>query len=390
MLLVREDAEKNKIERLAEIFFWFGMFCELVVSFSGYAYGGYKEPIIIVLGMACFCVKILLTAHWKRDLAFFFLLGLYGVACYHFQNSALILRIALILLAGRDMNREKVVKLFFWGTLTVVLVTGILSVLGMHNELYMDGLFRNETERRFCFGFFHPNGFSFFVFRLLAFGLYLYGKQLRLWQSTIIFGATFFLILLSNSKMGIAITLACFIGYCFIKYYKGENRNRIVYYCGNTLFLLELILIMISGFFMKVSYAEMHVENAGLRFLNEMTSGRLAYVSKTFHEYRPTFFGYRDFMEATEVGFVNTLYNEGILFFVLYLIILFWIYRRLYCDNNAWGMLLVLGFSAYSFAEAFIPYVNKNGVWFMLIGIDFISVLLNQWKGRKKHEENQD
>ena len=390
MLLVKEEKVRNKIQCLAEIFFWIGIFCEFTVSFSGYAYGGYQEPLVIIIGMICFCLKIMLSANWKKDIPLFVVFGMYGLLCYYFQNSALILRIALILLAGRDMNREKVIKLFFWGTLIVMLITGVLSFFGLHNELYIDGVFRNELERRFCFGFFHPNGFSFFVFRLLALGYYLYGEQLPFWKGTIAYLIVFSLMLLANSKMGIAVTIACYMACCFIKYCKSEKKNKIIYYGGAGVILAELALIFTAGVFMKVNYEGMHVENVFWRVISDLTTGRLAYVNKVFHHYIPSLFGYKDFMEATEVGFINTLYNEGILFFVIYLFVLFVIYRKLYAEENAWGMLLVIGFSVYSLAEAFIPYVNKNGVWMMLIGVDFITYIVNQWKGRRKNEKNQN
>lgn len=388
MLLVKEEKVTNKVQCLAENFFWIGIFCEFIVSFSGYAYGGYQEPMVIIIGMICFCIKILLSADWKKDISLFVIFGIYGLLCYNFQNSALILRVALILLAGRDMNRERVIKLFFWGTLIVMLITGVFSFLGLHNELYIDGVFRNELERRFCFGFFHPNGFSFFAFRLLAFGYYLYGEQLPLWKGTIAYFIVFLLMLLSNSKMGIAVTIACYMACCFIKYCKNEKKNHIIYYGGVAVILAELSLIFSAGFFMKVNYDGMHVENDLWRAINNLTTGRLAYVNKTFHQYKPSLWGYKNFMEATEVGFINTLYNEGILFFVIYLFVLFGIYRKLYTEKNTWGMLLVIGFSVYSLAEAFIPYVNKNGIWMMLMGVDFIAHIVNQWKGRRKNEKN--
>ena len=73
-------------------------------------------------------------------------------------------------------------------------------------------------------------------------------------------------------------------------------------------------------------------------------------------------------MEATEVGFVNALYNQGIVFFILYLGALFYAFYRMYREKDMSALVVIMAFTLYAMAEAFLPYANKNGIWLFLIG----------------------
>ena len=151
--------------KAAALFFWMGMLCELVVSPSGYVFGGYHEPRIIVGGMVCFSLSILCSMELKRDWWRFALLGAYGLACYYFQHSALVLRLVLVLLAGRTQDRKKAVQLFFWGTLGIIVLAFLLALFGIHNAMQSTEWYRHGGETWFNRVVLHPNGFSLFWMR---------------------------------------------------------------------------------------------------------------------------------------------------------------------------------------------------------------------------------
>ena len=371
MLLVMEQtgSKKQKFHimrhRIAETCFLLALFCELLVSVSGYAFGFYGEPKIILLGMVLFSAKILLTCNWKKDWVWFLICGSYGLLCYYFQSSALILRIALFCLAARDQDAEKGMKIFFWGTTAIMLYAGVLSALGRHNTLYLEQVFRNETERRWCFGFFHPNGFSFFVFRTMLLGLYLYGKKMPATVATFFFAVTGIFIFLAGSKMGIFLFVAVVLAFIIIRFWNDEKKVKLFYYAGNTAITAELLLICSALWFMETVPGTQ--EGVGVwDFFNRLTTGRLYFANKIWNEVSPGLFGFRDFMEATEIGLVNMFYNQGIIFALGYIILVFVLQREMYRKKNMWGMLLILAFMGYSLSEAFIPYVNKNAIWMLV------------------------
>ena len=114
-------------KKLAGPLFWAGLVCELIVSPSGFLIGGYHEPWIIVAGMVCFSLSLLCSMDLKRDWKVFIPLFAYAMLCYHVQHSALILRICLILLAGREQDRKAVIRFFFFGTAATLLLGLVLA-----------------------------------------------------------------------------------------------------------------------------------------------------------------------------------------------------------------------------------------------------------------------
>lgn len=379
-----ERKDSKVIYRAADICFWLGILCELAVSFSGYAFGNYGETKIIFAAMFFFAVKILLTMDLKKDWPLFLICGIYGGLCYYFQSSALILRIFLLLLAGRDQDAKKVMQVFSLGTLAVMLVTGILSACGLHNELYLTGNYRNEAETRFCFGFFNPNGFAVFIFKLFIMSLYGFWDRLKWWGGFILLFLTLPLMLLAGSKTGLLALGILFVYLLLMVFLKqGKLRSRIFYWFGNAVMALELLSIYLVLFCMKQLRTW---EIAGINFwklIDWLTTGRLQAARKLFLELPPTLMGKPEVSNATEIGFFNSLYHEGVIFVGLYIILLFWFLFRLYKKQDDMGMILVVGITIYCFGEAFLPYVNKNIIFLLMIGnLPFLGT------GRKRMEEN--
>lgn len=356
------------MDAIGKISFWAGILCELIVSVSGYAFGGYHEPAIIVLGMLFFSISICTHLDLKKNWKLYLLCAAVGLGYYYLHSSALILRILLILLAGREQKSEQVVRAFFWGTLVIMIYTAVLSMLGVHNTVSLTQNFRHEEETRYCFGFYHPNGFSFFLFRTLTMGLYTYGNRIKLWMLAVVVAVSGVLFWMSGSKMGMAAAFCVILAFWLVRYFKTDRARRNFYILGNALMALEVLFIMVS-MVCFVPSAEYDLTGEGLwQVFNELTTGRLFFIHKTFLNYPVPLWGYRGFMEATEVGFVNALYNQGLVFLLIYLVALFYLFYRMYQKKDMPALVLILGFTLYALSEAFLPYFNKNGIWMLFIG----------------------
>lgn len=357
-----------KMDATGKITFWAGILCELIVSVSGYAFGGYHEPVIIIMGMLFFSISICMHPEWKRNWLLYLICAVVGLGYYYLQSSALILRILLILLAGREQKAEPVIKFFFWGTLVIMIYTAFLSVLGLHNTVSLTQHFRHEEETRYCFGFYHPNGFAFFLFRTLVLGLYTYGKQLKFWMMAVVASVSMILFWMAGSKMGLTAAVCVIMAFWLVRFLKTVQAQKKFYFLGNSLMALEVLFIMIS-MVCFVPSAEIDLTGVGFwQILNELTTGRLFFIHKTYLAYPIPLWGYQGFMEATEVGFVNALYNQGFIFLLVYFVALFYLFYRMYRKKDMPALVLILGFTLYAMAEAFLPYFNKNGIWMLFLG----------------------
>lgn len=357
-----------KMDAIGKSAFWAGILCELIVSVSGYAFGGYHEPAIIVLGMLFFSISICMNLELKKNWLLYLICAVVGLGYYYLQSSALILRILLILLAGRKQKAEPVIKFFFWGTLVIMIYTAFLSVLGLHNTVSLTQHFRHEEETRYCFGFYHPNGFAFFLFRTLVLGLYTYGRQLKLWMMAVVAVFSMILFWMAGSKMGLTAAVCVIVAFWLMGFLKTVQAQKKFFFLGNSLMALEILFIMVS-MVCFVTSTETDLTGVGFwQILNELTTGRLFFIHKTYLAYPIPLWGYQGFMEATEVGFVNALYNQGLIFLLVYFVALFYLFYRMYRKKDMPALVLILGFTLYAMAEAFLPYFNKNGIWMLFLG----------------------
>ena len=128
----------------------------------------------------------------------------------------------------------------------------------------------------------------------------------------------------------------------------------------------ELLLVYTLGIFPYPQHS-MGQENNLWDIMNTVTTGRLDHARTAFLTTPVNLFGYREVEQATEIGFVNTVFHEGVIFAVLYTVLLFWLFHRLYREKDRMGMLMVLAFTFYALAEAYLPYFNKNAIWLLLI-----------------------
>ncbi len=237
-------------KRISDVLFWIGMVCELIVLPSGYAFGWYHEKVYIVVGMGCLALSILLVPEFKKNWKLYVLCGGYGLVCYYFQHSALMLRIALALLAGRRQKRDQVIRFFFYGTLLIVVYAAVMSLLGLHNTVVMTAQFRREEETRLCLGFYHPNSLSFFVYRIFILGCFLLDRE-RKWKKTCFVLLTVFcgiLIFMTFSKMGIlALTLTIFM--CVLKWLLPDKiAEKVLFGISIASAAVQIVMVLVFTF----------------------------------------------------------------------------------------------------------------------------------------------
>lgn len=380
-------------KRISAVLFWIGMVCELIVTPSGYAFGWYHEKVYIVVGMVCLALSILCVPEFKKNWKLYVLCGGYGLICYYFQHSALILRIALALLAGRHQKREQVVRFFFYGTLLIVVYAAVLSLLGLHNTVSMTDHFRSVEETRLCLGFYHPNSLSFFVYRVFILGCFLLDRDFK-WKTVCFWMLTVFcgvFIIMSASKMGIAALLMTLFMYAAKRFFPDKISGMVLFIISIATAAVQMIVVIV---FMLVPIPQPNFgEQKNLwDLLDNLTTGRLWGAASVLQQNRLNLFGIKIVETLTEMGFANASIQQGFVFFILYsaLFIILCIKAYKYRDKSA--QIVFSGSAAYSMGESYLAYFNKNPLWLMLIGYENLIEEKNGEKieGNKKDEEDKD
>ena len=91
-------------------------------------------------------------------------------------------------------------------------------------------------------------------------------------------------------------------------------------------------------------------------------------MSKSFHSYDISLFGYGNTIVTTENGYVNALFSEGLFFVCIFFISCVWLLYRMYKSKNSIGIIVVTAALMSLFSESFMAYFNKNIVWMILMG----------------------
>lgn len=366
-MTLKPEKIKETAQRFKRPAFYIGLICELLVSPSGFASGGFMNQTLIFAGIVFFLYAAIVDMDLKKDIPLYAAVFAFSGIFLLFTRSALMLRLGLVLLAGKREDAGKVMKLYFYGTAALTLYILIRAVLGFGGDIYISDYFRHSEERRFMFGYLHPNAFSFFWFRLFIMWVYLYGLKIK--RVFLALGAVIFVIpfILSSSKMGIAIFVYILAGVIFLRLDKNE-KHRKLYHRFQQFIAAAVILFIIS--FLFIPYPENNmgkVENAW-DAVNEITTGRFEFARDALKENEIKLFGNRSVTEATEVGYVNSLIREGVIFMIIYILAVFIRWDGSVKKNEHETSLLITGFMLYSVAEAFIPYFNKNGVFIAMLG----------------------
>ena len=364
------DNKKAVFKKISDIAFIAGVLCEILVMPSGFVELYYGQKYIILLGMAALALSLLFSMDLKRDWKILIPVFAFGALCSFFQKSALMLRLGLIIMAGRTQDKRKIIKFFFFGTAAWMLLAFVLSFFGMSGPLYLQLAFRHwEGEVRWCFGFLNPNGYAFFQIKLLIMGLYLYGDKMKLWVRGLVFAVGLVPLLMAVTKAGRAAYVLCSTVCLYLMYAKDKDKSlKLLWYGGVAMMVFEMLLIFTLGIF---PYPE---ENVGQLhnywdLMNQITTGRLSNAREVLQNNVPPIMGSVGSAEAvSEIGFVDSLYREGVVFVAAYCVLLFVLLYRLYKQKDRYGMFMLLCFTFYTVAESFLPYANKNGVWLLLIG----------------------
>ena len=380
--IMQNPEDRDLRNSLSDLFFALGILCEFIVSFSGYLFGGYGEAYIILAGMGFFVLSLLFVTDIKKDWLLFAVLAVFGLLAYKYQGSALILRMILILLAGRNKKARPYIKLFFYGTLIVMLITAVLSLTGFYNSAVSVDIYRHVEETRYTFGFIYPNSFAFFWFRVFAMFIYLYGERLKWWGYILATAVYMGLAYLASSKMCMAAGLLVIILSIAGRLAKTELLLKLYYILGNAFMLFVIGFTYVA----MTCYTAYYKDGKPIGFWEPINTtiftGRLHGAFDTFKELPLTLFGIDKNIITTEMGFVSGLLSQGLVFIVIYITVLFVLFYRLYKQKDVSAMNLVLAGTAYALAESYLPYVNKNPALLAGIGVALTTQI---YFGRKQN-----
>lgn len=206
----------NEIEKRPEWFikagniaFLLGILLELTVMMTDHMavwtipYRGHVTHLAFIL----FCIKILTNRYSKKAWVLIFGLGIIGALSYYYTRDEWLIRAVVMVIAAKDIDEEKIIKICFCGALAGTVVIMGLSLLGIAGRIAdIRDYGRGGIEARYCLGFNHANNVHCMLWYLSALWLYIRRKKLTWADAAVILAADIGVYYLTASKTGLIAT----------------------------------------------------------------------------------------------------------------------------------------------------------------------------------------
>jgi len=357
-----EKLSSSQKNRIAQALFYIAFIMEILIrSLNSAGVDILYRSRLMQLAAILFGVKIILTHYSKREWCVIVATAVLTMIPFFTMRETLWIEIAMMIIASKDVDREKSFRCYF-GLLSVsMILMAVLSATGLiDNFVLIKDFDRGGVETRYCFGFSHPNVFYSNLLLLVAMGMYVFCKRMKTWHYIMLTGLNVLLMTLSLSRNGFIVVQLLIIAMFVVQKWPQVIENRVVYGLGYVAIGLAALL----------SYAIFFVDWKLLEGLNNILTGRLvlAVYAAPIAEWRllPVI---REGI-VLDMGFVNVMYYWGILFGLLYILLIFLNYRQFKIKKDYAALVILLSYTLFTMIEAhaFSMYFVGNLMFILMIG----------------------
>lgn len=356
---------KGRIKQIGNILFYITLIIEIgVVLVDKSTFTNPIEGQIFRLTFLLCVLKIMITKYSLKEFGVMIIFFIVGAISYFITGRNEIIRVVFFIIASKDIDLKKALKLTFYMTLVGVLILVALSLTGTLGSMFLEVDYRgNGVEKRYCLGLGHPNALHCMAWALLTLGIYLYFARLKWYHYLIMMLGNLGLYVLTVSRTGGIVAfmtiLAAFILYLFPKL----QNQKWIYILG--------ALIVLFGVFFSVIMAVFGCSLEPLAWFDKYLTGRITWGYQWGNISYWSLFSNPENTAYFDNGFMRLFYWYGIIPGILYTIVncfqVYWSYKK----KDAAALLLIVMFSIYTVFEAHTisVYIARNYLLLLLIGV---------------------
>jgi hypothetical protein len=289
--------------------------------------------------------------------------------------------------AARDIDLKKAMKYTFYVSVVGFIIIVLLSVIGVMGDVVQVGDFGRgiPDERRYVFGFGHPNTLFGSVFAVLLMWLWIYGRKSGFLAFFAMSLGSLFIAVLARTRTGLAVIVMTLIVAAIARIWPALKEKKIVYLLET---LVSPVLCVITAV-LAAGYAGMFYTGEGIKLphhfweLEELLSYRISNVYYSTPDRGAVLFRWKLFASRGsegyfDMGWVRLFYWYGILptaVIVALLLAVIWVCWE---KKDIWTLVLILSASVYTIVEAtFVTrYIGRD--FFLLIAGVYIGSLFRK------------
>lgn len=371
--------EQKQIEKIAYGSFYLGAIIEvLMVIIDKSALINPVEGRLFQLTFLLFLIKTCLTRYDKKEYAVIAAFLALGAISYFVTGRNDIVRIVMFLVACKNVDMQKCLRLVFYMTLTGCLLIMFLSFFGVGGGLALTQDYgRGSVETRYTLGMGHPNALQCMVWALTVLALYLYGEKWKWYGYAAALAVNIGFFFLTDSKTSLVMGIFAIVIMELACKAKKDKIKRVI---GMVCIILTAGSIAFSVVIAKDAHYvyeyDWNIRDTKLitlyKILDNILTGRIrSLVGNT--RWEGTVSTWKLFSEPAnnyyfDMGWIRMFYWYGIIpGIIVTALLLIWV---VYCYQKKEYLVLtfIANFAVYTVFEAHIvsPYIGRNYLLFLL------------------------
>ena len=373
------EKNQDRISQIAYCSFYMGIVIEvLLVLLDKSAYINPVEGQMFRLTFLLFMVKVCLTKYTGREYLAVFLFGALGAVSYFVTGRNEVIRLVVMIIACKDIDMKKCLKVVFYMTLLGCAVLILLSLTGVFGTVSLAQDYgRGGEEVRYVLGMGHPNALHCMVWALVVLCLYLYGEKMK-WQSYLFLAMiNAFTFYLTDSKTGFLVTLVTILYAGVIRYTRIEKLKKIYIIIGylatiGSILLSVVIAVNAYRIYDYVWNGDRSPVTLFFEKLNQGLNGRIRILVET-DEFKGAASSWKLFSDSHsdyyfDLGWVRLFYWYGIIpaiiFIAAIILVMVWCFK----EKDYMAGVMIFSFGIYHVTEAhgISVYLARNYLFFLM------------------------
>lgn len=362
---IKDESLLQTFKNIGKVCFFIGISIELLVLIlEKSSYTNPVESWMFRIAFGFFVIKCLCTKYSSKDIILIAVLGIVSIISYKINTRDELVRIAVFVVAVKDMDFKKVLKYVFWISVSGTVLLMILSVVGVLGTVVDpgEGYGIKEGMTRYCFGLGSANTLSIMVWALMLLGIYVYHEKMKLWHYLVLLILSVGVYLATVTRTSfITMVLSLIVAFMFSKISFLKN-SKIIYILGAVTIPLY---VACSVWAAKVSAWHEYMTPFQNK-LDDIFTGRIsclyAFVDGGGRIENWLLFSKAGFEDYFDMGYVRMFYWYGIVPTTVMLLILIYMVYKSYRLGDYMGFVVIMIICLFNLFEAhFVSvYIARN------------------------------
>ena len=335
-------------------FFSFAVAWGLMLLNTSLYYSNVNVHISILspISLLLFGISFVSTKHSKKEILKICTLLFIGICCTLASKETRILWLVLVVSCLKNIDIRKMLKLSLYVFFSLFIFYLLLFLLGVISETV-------TLKGGHSLGLGHPNNLHCYVLIIITLYIYLKFDKYNFTYFLVLNLVNILLYFVTLSRSGfVALFFVLLYSLLICKLKSNEMKKKITIICFITIFALALVEIVVS-----LSYSE----NAPIRILNSIFTGRLSQANFYFKNFGISFFGQHleylsneNAVAILDIGFLKLLLNNGLVALILFMTIYLVDFKNALKKNQYDIIMLLLSTLLYTLFENVFTYVFMN------------------------------